>query len=118
MKRAEAIYTQALERTAQTAINAETEVRAAYARYRVRYEMARHVQDEIVPLRKRILQEHQLRYNGMLLSAFELLADAREQVSSVSRYINAVRDFWLADAGLTMATMGPVASVDANGRGE
>lgn len=118
VKRAEALYTQALERTAQTAIDAETEVRAAYARYRVRYEMARHVQDEIVPLRKRILQEHQLRYNGMLLSAFELLADAREQVGSVSRYINAVRDFWLADAGLTMATMGPVASLDENGRGE
>ncbi len=118
VKRAEAIYTQALERTAQTAIEAETEVRAAYTRYRVRYEIARHVQDEIVPLRQRILQESQLRYNGMLVSAFELLAGAREQIGSVNQYINAMRDFWLADASLAMATMGPAASLDVDGRGE
>ncbi len=118
VKRAEAIYTQALERTAQTAIDAETEVRTAYTRYRVRYEIARHVQDEIVPLRQRILQESQLRYNGMLVSAFELLAGAREQIGSVNQYINAMRDFWLADASLAMATMGPAASLDVDGRGE
>lgn len=118
VKRAEAIYTQALERTAQTAIDAETEVRAAYTRYRVRYEIARHVQDEVVPLRQRILQESQLRYNGMLVSAFELLAGAREQIGSVNQYINAMRDFWLADASLAMATMGPAASLDVDGRGE
>ncbi len=118
VKRAEAIYTQALERTAQTAIDAETEVRAAYMRYRVRYDIARHVQDEIVPLRQRMLQESQLRYNGMLVSAFELLAGAREQIGSVNQYIHAMRDFWLADASLAMATMGPAASLDVDGRGE
>ncbi|MCB5191757.1 TolC family protein [Methylobacillus arboreus] len=118
VKRAEAIYTQALERTAQATVDAESEIRAAYARYRVRYEVARHFQDEIVPLRKRILQENQLRYNGMLLSAFELLADARMQVNSVNQYISAVRDFWLAEATLTMATLGPVAELDSYGRGD
>lgn len=118
VKRAEAIYTEALERTAQTTIDAEAEVRAAYVRYRARYEMARHYQDEIVPLRKRVLKENQLRYNGMLLSAFELLASAREQVGSVNQYINAMRDFWLADAGLTMATTGPVALLGAEERKE
>ena len=94
------------------------EVRAAYVRYRARYEMARHYQDEIVPLRKRVLQENQLRYNGMLLSVFELLASAREQVGSVNQYINAMRDFWLADAGLTMAITGPVALLGAEERKE
>ena len=118
VKRAEAIYTEALERTAQMTIDAEAEVRAAYVRYRARYEMARHYQDEIVPLRKRVLQENQLRYNGMLLSVFELLASAREQVGSVNQYINAMRDFWLADAGLTMAITGPVALLGAEERKE
>lgn len=118
VKRAEAMYTEALERTAQMAVDAEAEVRAAHTRYRARYEMARHVQDEIVPLRKRILQENQLRYNGMLLSAFELLSSVREQVGSVKQYIDAVRDFWLADASLTMAMAGPVAWMDVEGRGE
>ena len=118
VKRAEAIYTGALERMAQVTVDAEAEVRAAYVRYRTRYEMARHYQDEIVPLRKRVLQENQLRYNGMLLSTFELLASAREQVGSVNQYINAMRDFWLADAGLTMAVTGPVAWLGAEERKE
>lgn len=71
-----------------------------------------------MPLRQRILQESQLRYNGMLVSAFELLAGAREQIGSVNQYINAMRNFWLADASLAMATMGPAASLDVDGRGE
>ena len=37
-----------------------------------------------MPLRKRISEEKLLRYNGMLISVFELLADAREQVAAVN----------------------------------
>ena len=42
----------------------------------------------------------------MLASVFELLADAREQVGSVNAYIEALREFWLADADLQMAMNG------------
>ncbi|HET9475646.1 MAG TPA: hypothetical protein VFO82_17225, partial [Steroidobacteraceae bacterium] len=66
----------------------------------------RHYRDEIVPLRKRISEEVLLRYNGMLMSVFELLADSREQVAAVNAYIEAVRDFWFADADLQMALTG------------
>lgn len=105
--KAEAVYLQAVNRTAETAINARSEVREAYARYRVSYDIARHFRDEIVPLRKRISEENQLRYNGMLIGVFELLADARAQVTSVNGYIEALRDFWLAQADLDMALIGP-----------
>ena len=44
--------------------------------YRTAYDLARHYRDEIVPLRKRISEENLLRYNGMLIGVFELLADA------------------------------------------
>ena len=37
---------------------------------------------------------------------FELLADARSQISSVNGYIEALRDFWLAQADLDMALIG------------
>jgi hypothetical protein len=37
-----------------------------------------------------------LRYNGMLIGVFELLADARSQIASVNASIEALRDFWLA----------------------
>ena len=45
-------------------------------------------------------------YNGMLIGVFELLADSREQVSSVIAAINAYQQFWLADAALAASTTG------------
>jgi outer membrane protein TolC len=104
--KAEAIYMQAVNRTAETAVNARSEVRGAYSNYRASYDIARHFRDEIVPLKKRISEENQLRYNGMLIGVFELLADARSQITSVNGYIEALRDFWLAQADLDMALIG------------
>ena len=104
--KAEAIYMQSLNRAAETAINARSEVRQAYKGYRGSFDIARHFRDEIVPLKKRISEENQLRYNGMLISVFELLADARSQITSVNGYIDALRDFWIAQADLDMALIG------------
>ena len=104
--KAEAVYMQAVNRAAETAINARSEVRGAYANYRTSYDIARHFRDEIVPPKKRISEENQLRYNGMLIGVFELLADARSQITSVNGYIESLRDFWLAQADLDMALIG------------
>ena len=104
--KAEAIYMQAVNRAAEVAINARSEVRESYAGYLTAYDLAKHYRDEIVPLRKQISDENLLRYNGMLMGVFELLADAREQVSSVNAYIEVLRDYWLADAELQMAFVG------------
>ena len=49
---------------------------------------------------RRIAEENLLRYNGMLIGVFELLADAREQIAQRAAAIEAQRDFWLADADL------------------
>jgi outer membrane protein TolC len=81
-------------------------VREAYSGYRTAFDLAKHYREEIVPLRKRISDENVLRYNGMLISVFELLADARQQIASVNAYIEALRDFWLAEAGLELALTG------------
>lgn len=101
--RAEAAYMQAVHRTADIAVRARSEVRQAYATYRSTYDIARHYRDEVVPLRKQISSEVLLRYNGMLASTFELLADSREQMSSVTAAIEAQRDFWIADSILQSA---------------
>jgi len=104
--RAEAIYMQTLHRAAETAINARSEVREAYTGYRSAYDIARHHRDELVPLNQRIAEENVLRYNGMLIGVFELLADARTQIASVNASIEALRDFWIAQADLDMALIG------------
>lgn len=113
--RAEAVYLQALSRTTQTAVNARSEVREAYGHWRATHDIARHQRDEVVPLKKRISEENLLRYNGMLIGVFELLADARAQIMGVSQYLDALRDFWVADADLEMALLGPVALGQSTG---
>jgi len=104
--KAESVYMQAANRAAETAINARSEVREAYGAYRSAWDIARHQRDEIVPLKQRIAEENLLRYNGMLIGVFELLADARSQIASVNAAIDALRDFWLAQADLDMALVG------------
>jgi outer membrane protein TolC len=101
--RAEHQYMQAVHRASDTAIRARSEVRESYAAYRTAFDLARHYREEIVPLRRRISEEMLLRYNGMLSSVFELLADKRDAVASVNAYLQAQRDFWIADADLQMA---------------
>jgi outer membrane protein TolC len=104
--RAEAVYMQTVHRAAETAVNARSEVREAYTGYRSAYDIARHQRDEVVPLNQRIAEENVLRYNGMLIGVFELLADARNQIASVNGSIEALRDFWIAQADLDMALIG------------
>ncbi len=104
--KAEAIYMQGLNRVAAVAVNARSQAREAYSDYRTSYDVAKHYRDELVPLRQKISDENVLRYNGMLIGVFELLAGAREQMASVNMYINAARDFWIADSNLQMATTG------------
>ena len=103
---AESRYRQALERAREVAVNARSEVREAHAMQQGQYAIARHLRDEVVPLKKRISEENVLRYNGMLIGVFELLADARSQIASVNAAIEAQRDYWLAEADLQMALVG------------
>jgi outer membrane protein TolC len=104
--RAEAVYMQAVHLAAEAAINARSEVREAYGAYRSAWDIAAHHRDEIVPLRRRIAEENVLRYNGMLIGVFELLADARAQIAGVNASIQALRDFWIAQADLEQALVG------------
>jgi outer membrane protein TolC len=104
--RAQASYMQSVHRTADIAVRARSEVRQAHAAYLAAYEIARRYRDEIVPLRKQIADEVLLRYNGMLASTFELLAESREQLASVNAAIAAQRDFWIADTNLQSAMHG------------
>jgi outer membrane protein TolC len=94
---------QAVNHVAQVAVDARSEARESYLGYRTAYDLARHYRDQVIPLRKKISDETLLRYNGMLASSFELLADAREQASAVNAYIDALKEFWIAHTGLEAA---------------
>lgn len=104
--RAESLYMQSLHAAAHTAINARSEVRQAYGAYRLAWDIARHHRQELVPLAQAVSEENLLRYNGMLIGVFELLADARTQIGTVNAAIEALRDYWLSQADLDAALVG------------
>ncbi len=96
----------AVYRFEATMQSAGSSLREAYSAYRTAFDIARHYRDEVLPLRKTISEENLLRYNGMLISVFELLADSRDQVGSVIASIAAEQQFWFAEAALQASLMG------------
>ena len=85
---------------------AGSNLREGYSAYRTAYDITQHYRDEVIPLRKTISEENVLRYNGMLIGVFELLAGSRDEVGSVMAAIAAEQQFWLADAALQASVMG------------
>jgi hypothetical protein len=93
----------ALER----AVNAETALlaaasarrsmaRSAWDQLQAQHASAQLAQDGVLRLQTALTQETQLRYNGMLQSTWELLAQARERMGALDAAVQAQRDFWLA----------------------
>ena len=103
---ANARYDAALARASAQAIAAASQLREADGDRRDALALALQFRERLVPLRASIVGENMLRYNGMLASPFELLADAREQARTVQQAIAAQREFWLADAAWQAATAG------------
>jgi outer membrane protein TolC len=90
---------------------AGSSLRENYAAYRTAYDISRHYRDEVIPLRKVISEENVLRYNGMIIGVFELLADSRDQIGAVISAIAAEQQFWLADAALQATLIGRPTSI-------
>jgi outer membrane protein TolC len=95
---------------------AGSELRESYTAYRTAFDVSKHYRDETLPLSRIISEENVLRYNGMLIGVFELLAETREQIHTVIAAISALKQFWLADAALHAAVMGhPMITAQADG---
>lgn len=90
----------------QGAIRARGEARSTWQRYRTAWDLAHQQQAEVLPLRRFIQDEAMLRYNGMFISTWELLAEARASTLAVATATEAQRDFWLADTDLQLALTG------------
>jgi outer membrane protein TolC len=106
LRRAESIYAEAVQRFAQAAIEARSQIRQSYANYQAAFELAVRQRDEVLPLRKSVADQNLLRYNASLASVFELLASARDQASGVEGYIQSARDFWLAKSAFDASLLG------------
>ena len=100
----DAISTQAEAET--RASRASSLAREAYSRYRWAHELARQQRDEVVQWQTALQEDTQARYNGMLLSTWDLLASAGARIRSVNAALQAQRQFWLAHTDLQAALAG------------
>ncbi|QFI77449.1 TolC family protein (plasmid) [Bradyrhizobium betae] len=99
-------YNQAFNRLTEKAVNVRSEARDAYRVYRSTYEIAGQYQREVLPLRKIITEEMQLRFSSMQIDVFALLTEARQRIASLRAGIQAKREFWMAQSDLQTAVNG------------
>ncbi|HXF52759.1 MAG TPA: TolC family protein [Hyphomicrobiaceae bacterium] len=103
---AEETYMRSVNRLLELAVAVRGEAREAYQSYRGAYDIARHYDREILPLRQIISEETLLNYNAMISDLFALLADSRARIAANVQAIEARRDFWLASVDLHTAIVG------------
>ena len=106
VRQAAETYNQAFNRLTEKAVSVRSEARDAYRVYRSTYDISAHFQREVLPLRKIISDETQLRFSSMQIDVFALLTEARQRLASLRSAIEAKRDFWLAQSDLNTAVNG------------
>jgi outer membrane protein, heavy metal efflux system len=65
--------------------------------------LAKRYTDEYIPLRERIVKHTQQRANFMLSGPFELIRARQQEYGTYQKYIETVRDYWVARAKLERA---------------
>lgn len=106
VRQAAETYSLAFNRLTERAVNVRSEARDAYRVYRSTYDIASHYQREIIPLRKIITDEMQLRFSSMQVDIFALLTEARQRLASLRGAIDARQNFFLAQSALQTAVNG------------
>lgn len=106
VRQASETYKQAFNLLTERAINVRSEARDAYRTYRSAYDIAMHYQREVLPLRKIITEEMQLRFSSMQIDVFALLVEARQRIAVLRASIEAKREFWAAQADLKTVVNG------------
>ena len=106
VRQATETYNQSFNLLTEKAVNVRSEARDAFRVYRSTYDIARHYQREVLPLRKIISDELQLRFGSMQVDVFALLTEARQRLVALRAAKEATRDFWLAQSELQTVVYG------------
>lgn len=106
VRQAAETYNIAFNRLTEKAVNVRSEARDAYRVYRSTWDIASHYQREILPLRKIITEEMQLRFSSMQVDVFALLVETRQRIASLRAAIDAKREFFLAQSDLKAVVNG------------
>jgi cobalt-zinc-cadmium efflux system outer membrane protein len=107
--RAQARLRQARAELAALMMQVRSEVRQAHARLIAARERAERYVAVVLPLQRRIVDQSQLHYNGMLLGFIQLIQAKQNQINTEGDYVEALRDYWIARSDLERAAGGRLA---------
>jgi cobalt-zinc-cadmium efflux system outer membrane protein len=110
---ARAELTRAERRMHAAAVRVRSRARALLAATGDAAERAGYYREVVLPLRERIVQETQLQYNAMQVSAFQLLQAKRDQVRAGGEYIDALREYWTNRSRLELLLAGRMSGAAA-----
>lgn len=79
-----------------------SQARQALSQHAMRTQQLEQYQHKILPLRKQLLDEAVLHYNGMIIGIFDLLKEAEHHVQSVQKYLNARADLLRSESELDL----------------
>jgi cobalt-zinc-cadmium efflux system outer membrane protein len=104
------------DRYMASAISIRSEVRALASRLSMLQAKERHIRLVLLPLHQQIVEETQKEFNAMQVGAFQLLQAKQQEIVAGTAYVETVRDYWLATAGLEQLASGGRPRFDS-GRG-
>ncbi len=104
--RAQAELRQARELRHALAVRIRAVARSTRDRLAGYRDRALHYRDVLLPVRDRVVQEMQLQYNAMQVGPLDLLRAKEQQIETAVRYIDALREYWLAHADLVLILAG------------
>jgi outer membrane protein, heavy metal efflux system len=78
------------------AVAVRAAARSARDRLVAAHEIALRMRTVVLPMRERLVDEALRQYNAMNLDAFELLIVRREHIEAEERYVEALREYWIA----------------------
>lgn len=112
LARAQAELRQARELRHALAVRVRAVTRSTRDRLDGHRDRARHYRDVLLPVRERVVQETQLQYNAMQVGPLDLLRAKEQQIDAGVRYIDALRDYWLAHADLALILAGRLPPIE------
>ena len=104
--RGEAALRQSQDKFEALAVDVRSKIRELRDELTSKREIARFYQDELLPGKRRILNESLTQYNAMEIENFELFSTKAEEARTERESLEAVRDYWITRAELERAVGG------------
>lgn len=108
LRRSHARLNQLLATYHQKAVEVRSVARTARDHLELARERARYAKQVDLPLADEIVQQSQLQYNGMQIGVFQLLQAKQNQIDAGRRYVEDMREYWLAHTELQAILQGHI----------